>query len=312
MAEIWEAEPPGSWKVSGKSKINFPVQSIRTGGGHRLQKRERPYRPGAKIDTTGPVPRIYTVIIPIENSIDEPGVNLPLYPAALDALVDALESSETGDLVLPMRGKIRAKCETWDFDESPENQDAAILNVVWVTDNEDDVDAQTFESKTANANARRLSETTEFTEQAEGVWDGSLSQLNEFVSEIEGIANLPGETTQDTITRLRIIRRQARRLERVHSDVSQDSKALLLEPDRHTVIRKLREIQDLAGRQEAETLKGRQRTVEFVIIRDRSLQSVATELNQSYEDLIELNQWRVEDPLLITQGEVIRVFEVRP
>jgi len=312
MAEIWEAEAPGSWKVPNKPKIVFPVQSVRPSGGLRLQKRERPYRPGAKLDTTGPQARTYSVVIPIENSIDEPGISQPIYPETLDTLIDALESDDTGDLILPMRGTIRAKCETWDFEESPENQDAAILNVTWVEDNEDDVDQQAFESKTANANARRLAEVTEFDEQREGVWDGSIAQLNEFVSEIEGIANMPGQTAQDIITRLRIIRRQARRLETVFSDEAQDSRALLLEPDRHTVIRKLREIQDLAGRQEAESLKGRPRTVEYVVNRDRSLQSIANELGQSYEDLVELNQWRIEDPLLVEEASVIRVFEVRP
>lgn len=310
---VWEKLPVGSWTVPGVFAVTFPVMSIQESREHRTPERERPYRMGAKFDSTGWKARRWNLKLVFENSIEEPASQgLVLYPGMRNRLIQTFDSGDTGDLFIPTRGVFRAKALTYSMTEDPEQgRDACFFDVTWAEDSEESIDASTFQAGSPNGSARRLAEETRFSAESAAAWGGSLASLNEFVSEIEGIANAPGQNVQDLVTRLRIIRNNAKRIETVFSDGTKDGRDLLLDPENHILIRKLREITGMARRAEGTLMKARPQTVDYVATNDTTLQQISISLRQSYEDLLELNQYRLADPADIEAGTVLRVFEVR-
>lgn len=314
---IWEGLDPGSWRVAGKRRVVLPILSVKEKRTHRAPRRPRPFRAGEKFDSTGWNAREFTVDLVFENSIQQEGVQpdaeLP-YLDTLNRLIESFEETETGDLFLPTKGKGRAKALEYEVAEGvdQEGRDAAFVTVLWATDNEESIDADSFDRPTVQANARLLSQQTEFDAQRDGVWTGSLSSLNEFVSEIEGLANLPQTTAQDLITRYDIVLSNARRVERALTTTFDEERALLLDPDNSRTLRRLRQVQDLARQGKAEVVRAQPQTNDFVVRTDTTLERVAASLGQSFLDLLALNEYRVPDPGDLHAGDVIRVFEVRP
>jgi prophage DNA circulation protein len=189
-----------TWKVGTSVIMAFPVQNITETGGNRLVERERPYRDGAKLDDTGSKPKRWSMEILFENTIDEPGLEInefDLYPDILDSLIDSFDNHETGDLVVPTRGTVRARIESYTRTEKIDPRDAALLNITFVQDNEDNVDAASFAIISANSNAKRLGEETTFDAQTDEMWDDGLVSVREFTDQLENATNQPGDVADD-------------------------------------------------------------------------------------------------------------------
>jgi prophage DNA circulation protein len=316
MAEVFEQYEVASWWV-GSVKVKFPVTSIQESGGNRIVERNRPYRDGAKLDDVGSNATRWTVEAIFENSINEPGVNggnstafgtTPLYPEVLNQVIETFRTHATGDLGLPTRGTVRARAESYTRTESESERDCAKLSMVFVEDNEDNVDAQKFQQKTAQGSAKQLTESAVFDAQSEGAWNTSLADLREFGSELEGIANYPSSTRQDLDSQASIVVSTVNSVERTAQDGERkNGYDALTDPETSRTQRKLEETRDLAGRSRLNPRVGRRRLVPLLIDAGTDLFTLAANLGQDVADLLDVNPSL--DPNFIPAGTVLRVFE---
>jgi len=309
MPTIFEGYPPLSWSVRGQ-KYFFPALSISETGANRIVERERPFRDGAKLDDTGSKAVRWVVEAIFENTVEETGLDngeMALYPDVLNALVDSFKQHETGDLVLPTVGKRRARAEGYSRREQPEEQDAATVTFTFVEDNEDAVRADSFRQPTANANARRLSEVTTFDQESLDNGHFSISDLQESVSELEGLMNAPLDYAQDIESSSKRVGQLAVQVVQVFSNTGQRGRDTLLGSRGNRASRKMVREQDMAARAANESRRGRPVIVRFVALRDTSLFSVAAYLRQPYVDLLAVNP-QLEDPSYIPRGSEVRVF----
>lgn len=302
-----------SWSVgSNGGTIAFPVCAISESGGNRIVERNRPYRDGAKLDDIGSKAYRWTVDAVFENSIAEPGLpdGIVLYPTTLNELLDSFRTHGTGDLMLPTRGKVRARVESWSRTESEQDRDLAKLQVVFVEDNEDNVDAQSFQLPTVNASAKRVTETAEFDAQSEGMYSNDLADLRESGAQLQAAANAPGDTLQDLDNQAAIVTETANSVGRTFSrapGTATDGSNLLTDPESSRTQRKLEQTKDMAGRSRSQSGAGRPRKVPYKVERGASIFAVAANINQPAKDLIDINPGI--DPLFIPAGTVIQVFE---
>jgi hypothetical protein len=308
---VFEQYPAAEWKV-GNFRIRFPVCSIQETGGNRIVERERPYRDGAKLDDTGSKAKRWQIDTLFENSINEPdltsGTSIgPLYPDRLNDLLTTFDIHETGDLTIPTRGKVRARAESYTRNERESDRDDATLQLTFVEDNEDNVGAAQFELPTVEASARRIAEVCNFSAQSEGMWDGSLADLREFGSELEGLATAPGEVVNDIDTQASIVINTSNQVERTFTREDQENRDLLADPELSRTQRSLEESKDMAGRSRAEGRDGRSRLKPYLVPMPSDLFAVAASLGQPVGDLVAIN--RDVDPLFLPANTIIMVFE---
>jgi hypothetical protein len=306
--EIFPQYQIASWAVGVYPVMKFPVMSISESGGNRLVERERPYRDGAKFDDTGSKAKRFTVKVCFNNTISEPDLpgDVALYPEVLLLMLDSFDQHMTGDLTLPTRGKLRARAESYTRDEAAEARDEAAVSFTFVQDNEDNIGAASFEEQTINANARRLAATTEFSAQSEGMWDTSLADLREFGSELEGIANYPGNTVRDVDSQSAIVMSTCRRTERGFSKANRDNESLLRDPELSQTQRKLDQNRDMAGRARNDARAGRPAMTTIVASGPTDLFTIAAQEGQDVGDLMDINP--AIDATNIAAGTVIRIF----
>ena len=309
---VLSRSPCASWKVGKAERVLFPVIAITQTGGNRIVLQERPFRDGAKLDDTGSKARTWKVEAVFSNDVDEPGTAAnsgPLYPEMLRAMLRSFDEHETGDLVLPTVGSVRARAETYDWKEDIESTDSATLDFVFVADNEDALDQAILNPPSVVATLRKLAEQTTFTLQREGVWTEDVKSLTRLSLEIEHLLLAPGRSSADLQAAVASHRRAlARVIDAVNEDVH------LITPRRNSASeRRLRTMMDREAAAADERTASRPRTTAFVIDVERtSIYEVAARLNQDAQELLELNAARVDDPFLLTRGEVIRVYEAAP
>lgn len=306
---VFEQYPIASWKVGSLPALKFPVLSISESGGNRIVERERPYRDGAKLDDTGSKAKRWGLKVTFDNGIDEEGLDSSkrLYPDVLNELIASFDIHETGDLIVPTRGRVRVRAESYQRDESEVDRDEAIVTFMFVEDNEENIGANKFEPMTINASANRLTEQTVFSATSEGVWGTSLSDLNEFASELEGLANYPGDTVANIDSQCSIVIGAANRVGRAFTRESEENRNMLNDPELSLTQRKLEETKDMAARALAEAYKGRPRLVPFFVVGDTNLFALSAILNLEAEVLIEIN--RAIDPFYVPRGTVVNVLE---
>lgn len=310
--EVWEGFDVSSWKVGGGTAIVFPVMRIEEDGGNRLVLRQRPYRKGVKIDSTGGKERAWSVTCLFHNNlIDEPGLDpsIPVYPNLLNLLLASFDTQETGDLVLPTTGRVRARAQTYKRTEAADaEREAASVVFNFVEDNEDSVDARAIKRPTAKSSGPRLIQEAVFDAQQDGIWDGSLDELIDRINQLQGILNLPGTFLDDTIATAGVIRRNIENLLTTFSDNTEDARAMFTDPSSSRLARKLSVLLDMAGSAEGDAMSRRRATTTRVYTTRRSLFDIAAELGQSAEELLELNQYRIDDPMSVDAGTVVKVF----
>lgn len=306
---IFEQYPVASWKVGSLPALMFPVVKISESGGNRIVKRERPYRDGAKLDDTGSNAKQWSITVHFDNGIEEEGLDSTklLYPNILNEMIASFDIHETGDLVVPTRGRVRARAETYQRDETESERDEAVVTFTFCEDNEDNVGNQQFEQQNINASANRLTEVTVFSAQSEGVWSTSLSDLNEFAGELEGLANYPGDTVANIDSQCSIVIGAANRVGRAFTRESEENRNMLNDPEMSLTQRKLEETKDMAARARAEAYAGRPRLTPFYVAGDTTLFDIAAATGQAFEDLNELNPG--VDAFHVAKNTVINIME---
>lgn len=314
VPEVFGQYPVASWTVADAAIVRFPVDGISETGGNRLVRHERPYRDGAKLDDTGSTARVFRLQAVFDNSIEEPDIptDPPLYPAVLNALLESFRKHETGDLVVPTRGKVRARAESYDRQEAFGERDAARVTLTWVEDNEDTVDAASLGEPTVRASALRLSEQVTYTSESDGMEDENLNSLSDTASELQGLMAAPGETVETIEATTRRNRRAIQATIESGETLGRQVGGLFSSPKGSTGTRQLRKLQDRQAQAADERTRGKPRLVPYTVRNTISIFAVSVLLKQSAEALLEANAGRLPDPLQIQAGTTIRVFERAP
>lgn len=305
-----------SWQVGEEARLFFPVEQIQESIGNRLVAHKRPYRQGAKYDDTGSEPRTWQLTIVFNNTIVEPGISQngrDLFPDVLRLLKRSFDVHETGNLVVPGTGLVRARAQTMQSTESVDMSDTATVTATFVQDNEEALDRALIRPPSARATTQRVATQTVFSAQAVGAWDPNLNGLVEFAAEVENLLLAPGRATNAVETQ---VRRNRRAIERIRDAQLQFAEDVGLETNRprgNVVERQLLLLSDRQAQASAERAQGRPRTRAFrVDVAETSIFEIAARFNQDAEELMDLNDSRIADPFALRRGDVIRVFQTRP
>jgi len=312
--EIFEQYPVGSWRTATTEAIEFAVVDVQETGGNRIVRHAIPHRPGAKCESTGEKERCWSVTAIFNNSIEE-GVRdgVPLYPERLRQLLRSFRTGETGWLVLPTTGEVRARLEEYDRAERSEQRDTATLVLKFVEDNEESLDRAALNPPSVVATLVKLAEQTVFSAQRQGLHTPELIGLQEFAAQVEGLLLAPGRAAADLGAIVRAHRRAIQRMIDAATTAANDTGGLFSEPRGSETERQLRTLMDREAAAEDERVSSRPRTKAFVIdVEETSIFEVAARVDQDAEELMDLNASRVDDPFRLTRGEVIRIFESAP
>ena len=322
----FEDLPVASWTADGRVQLAFPVTNITETGGNRIVERERPFRDGAKLDDTGNKAKRWSMTAIFNNSLEdqsvegdgetselgEPGIKAingdrALYPEVLNLMIDSFDVHNTGDLVVPTRGKVRARLESYTRREATSEYNTAIVDLVFVQDNEDDVTGSSFSAPTANSNATMLSETTSFSADSNGMDSASLQDLKEFLNNLEGLANYPGDIMNDLQQQANIINGAHKRVIDTFSKRNREGRDILLDPESSVTQRKIEKSKELAMKSTFAPRRGRPPLQSLVFNKQQSIFSIAAILGQSAEDLMEANSGNIENMLAIPPGTIVKV-----
>lgn len=322
----WEEFEPISFHADGGVKLNLLARMLGESGSNRIAPRRRPFRNGAKLDTTGANEDNYSFefLFPKDGDVEEAGVTddggLPMYPDRLEALKAAFKTSATGTLnTLRQRG-VRVKCSTWSISEvAEENRDGAIMSGTFLEDNEDSVDREAIVRPSARATMARRVDETNFDAEADGAWNPSLKDLTQAASDLAGLINAPNDYYGQIRAAGLRIRRAVEEIRtafsknvvtEILSDVrdadSNDTK--FDDPESAPMRLRLMEMEELAARAELEAQKREPPTRQYYPERDTDIWKIAAELGQDAEKLSILNQADFEDLGNIPGGVAVRVY----
>lgn len=308
---IFEQYPVASWTVRGDS-IYFPTESIEEDGGNRIVRRARPYRDGAKLDDTGSKEKEFTITGCFDNSIEEPDMlNTPgelLYPDTLNRLIESFDLHETGTLVTSTRGAVRCRLLSYKRVENFDSRDSATVTLTFVMDNEDSVDAQSFQNPSVRATIHQAIQETTFSMESKGGFSQMLADLEQFATDLTDAIAAPGEAIQDVDQKAARVARIALNVEKQMSVTGELGRDLLTDPDSWATLRNLHILRDRTARAAEEKNATGVRIITAVFAQDKSIYDIATQLQQNADDLIGINT-QLENLLLIAAGTVVKVFE---
>lgn len=307
--DIFSKYPVASLTILGQT-VQFPTLDIRESGGNRIVKRRRPYRDGAKCDDTGSNEKTWEVDAIFENSIDEDGIvndGMALYPAVAHKLISFFEVHEIGTLVLPTRGEIRVRCETYRRSESFGEIDGCRITLVFVADNEDNVDAQSFAQPTVHATIVRAVDETVFGLQGIGGFTALVDELEDAADKLEEAIAAPGNTIQDIDQQASRVVRTAQRIEDQFSRQGELGRDLLTDPDAWATMRQLRILQDRSKRAFREIVPEAATIVSKFYLVPMSIFDVAVDVAQDPELLLGINS-DLPDQLTIPPHTPIRIY----
>lgn len=310
---VWEQYPIASWSVMGTKKLAFPVLEIHERGGSRLVPRHRPYRNGAKFDDTGSIEKGWDLTVHFSNEINEPGLEIngmPLYPDVLRALIETsdLYHEEAGDLILPHRGPVRARFESYNWTERAGQRNSASLVFTFVEDNEDNVGASSYTYPTVQANASQLALDIIDTAEDIDAFSTNLMSLRQLSRDIENLSMAPANARADFENQADIVIYTIDSIINSFSYAGQTGRDQFTKPESDPVVRNLVVLKDSVAREKSKARRGRPNTVSVVFRVERTLMSISIEFSQSYTDLMELNS--TLDPMIIPKGTPVKIFEV--
>jgi prophage DNA circulation protein len=312
---IYEQYPVASWKVGGRAAIAFSIGDITETGGNRIIAHERPYRDGAKLDDTGSKPRKWSFQALFNNTIEEDGITTVVapYPGVLRLVLRSFDFHETGDLTLPTIGTVRARAEDYSRKETRENQDTGTLDLVFAEDNEEALDRAQLNPPSVMATLVRLAEQTVFSAPKNGAWHADLSTLRERCNEITTLLAAPGRTVADIGAVSRAHRRAIASVFESLTTLAKQTNGLFAGGRGAENHRQAKQLLDREAQAESERTSTRPATRAYVVdVEECSLWDVAARVDQAIDDLLELNAARIDDPFLLTRGQVLRVYESAP
>lgn len=308
---VFEQYPVGSWTVKGDT-IKIIVLDIHEGGGGRLVRRARPYRKGVKIDSTGPKEKEWDVETIWSTALDEPGITdaggSPMYPQQLHNMLETVDLDEVGTLVLPTRGAIRCRLETYARHETAAQRDCARVTFKFVEDNEDKVDANSFQQPSARATIRRGVDEANFSLESTGSFSDMMEQLETAADQLQDAIAAPGELVQDVDQKAARVIRIVDNVVNQFTVTEQFGRDRLNDPESHAAYRQAMILKDRAAQAVDEKTSSLPRIVNLIVEHTQSIFDIAVALAQDPAQLMALNN-RIEDFLVIEVGTPVRVFE---
>lgn len=309
---IFDKYQLASFTLANGLKVAFPVQKIRQDGANRVIERERPYRAGAKLDDTGPKAITWTFECIFHNSINEPGLaafnnQVNLYPDALNDLISIFDEGQTGDLVVPTIGRVRAKALDYQRVEDVSLFDGATMMLVFKEDNEDNVDARSITAPTINAQGQRMAGKTTFDAESVAISGNGMASVRTAASQLQTAINAPGDSLDDVRAQATTVRNSVKQVMGAFKDNSQPGRGKLNDPTSTDVQRALADIADTAARAANQPRRGRPIVITVVSVQPTTLQRVAVAFGQSYSDLLSINA-QLSNPLYIAPNTYIKIF----
>jgi hypothetical protein len=311
---IWSKFPAASWEVEGK-KITFPAEQIEENGGNRLAKHKRMYRDGARLDDTGGEPKEWSFVIPFFNSEDHEAAvdGLAQYPDNADALCDSFDKHECGTLTTPTRGPRRCRAATYRRVDKLDEKDSCVIVATWLEDSEDDERAQTYSGPSAKSQLYQAVEQMSDAASDLGAWNDDLSSLQDFASDLVGMAEAPGQWVDDMDAKANAFANRCGDIEEAFSGAAErgatEGQMLLTDPSSSFAGRKLREAADLVASLSAQKFgSGQPNVTTRTWDRLMTIFDVAIEVKQDSAELIALNG-SLPDMLAIAANTPVRIFE---
>lgn len=300
-----------SFTVEG-TRIAFAIISDEMQGGNRIVEHKRPYRQGAKLDSTGSEPDIFSFRAIFNNSIDEPGItqNPPLYPDVMQELIRIFKKQATGDLMSPIDGLKRVRAKSWKRVQPVEETDTAYLDLVFEEDNEDNVDAESFQQPGVQGSVIRLSELTVFSAEQAGLWNENLISVQELASELEGLIRFPGEYANAIVAQQRSLQTAIRSVIATARQEDASNRALLEDTPVRAIFRLIRMV-DVVSYALSEKQVNLPQTVPWIVRTTTNIAELARDVRQPQEVLLDLNAQRIDDPFNIDPG-IYRVYRTWP
>jgi prophage DNA circulation protein len=313
---IFENYPAAAWKVGDDPAIYFPIEGqLQEKGGNRIVRHKRPYRKGAKLDSTGQNEREWTFTATFNNTIVETGIDnaRELYPFVLRDLVASFALQETGTLTLPTIGDVRARAETYVRVEDAAERQEAKLQLTFVEDNEEAASTVSLQTASVRSTVEALADQTTFSAQSVAALDRDLVQAKKKSVTIAQLLTAPGRALSDLQSIVTDARRSLLRIQSTQESFARATHASHDEPRGSEFWRDLTRLLDLQAKSTDEKFASRPRVRAFVVDVERtSIFEVAARLKQDASELLDLNSERVSDPFDLERGDVIRVFERPP
>ncbi len=313
---VFERYPIASWQVGDSPVLCFPIDGeLAQDIGNRLVRQERPYRPGAKIDSTGPLPDEFNLTAIFNNTVREPGLERnarALYPFVLRQIVESFRVQQTGTLTLPTVGSVRCRADKARRSENVAERDQAKLVLTFVQDNEESIAQTTFALPSARATVSKQAAQTVFSVERSGaVVDDDVFKLKTRATDIESLLLAPGRALADLESQARTLRFTLQRMRTTQQQFSEDLGGGDTEEPRGSEFhRNLIRLEDTLARASDEKFASRPRIKTFVVdVPHTSLYEIAARFKQDAADLLDLNGERVPDPFWLEQGDVVRVFD---
>ncbi len=311
-ATVFDKYVLASFTLANGLRVGFPVQNIRQDGANRVIERERPYRDGAKLDDTGTKAVRWTFECIFHNSIQEPGLaefnsQRNLYPDAMNDLISIFDEGQTGDLMVPTIGLIRAKAADYSRVEDVNLADGAVMTLVFIEDNEDSVDSRSITAPTVNAQGVRMAGKTTFDAQSEAIAGNGLAQLRTAASQLETLLNGPGDALDDIRTAANTVRHSVEQVQGAFTNAGQNGRDTLSDPTSTDAARALEALKDAALRSANEPRRGRPLIISVVTRSRTTLQDIAAVYQQNYFDLIDINA-ALDNALNIPPNTIVKIF----
>lgn len=157
-----------------KSAYQGAVSQIQDSGGRRLAKYRFPYRDGQTTDDLGRKPEELSLNIVLHG---------PRYLQGLQQLIAEFNKPTPGDLLHPVRGKIRCKPETWQLVHSHDSRNAVGVQVTFTEHNFEIGDIRAAEDSTTKG---ALSDAVDMLGKISGV----ISTVQSTLSVVQNTRNL--------------------------------------------------------------------------------------------------------------------------
>ncbi len=310
-ADTWQSLGPASWQADDGPEVKFAVVSRKKSSGNRLPERARPYQDGSKSDHTGRKADEFAVEAIFQQDATSEEADLgdtpAMWPDRINLLDAQLGSRKVGTLHLPWERNIRCRAVTWERSALPEDlRGGERMSITFRRDNEDNLDGSAIEEVSVRATVRRAADEAVFDLEREGMWDGSIEDFTALAADVEGLLAAPGEFRQDML-------HMARRLGNAAASIRSSFMSRVPgrdkgnDPDSAVATQRLLEIEELSARALAEAASSQPPLVARRFDTDRDLYSIAAELRQDAEALIEVNP-QIEDPSDIQAGSTVFVF----
>ena len=311
MADEHSQFPVLSWKSDSMSEeIRWVAESIQEEFANRLVEHERPFRAGARVDTTGPKALRWRIRSWWNNTVQEDGLgDSPTpYPDRLNALHRSFALQETGTLTLPTRGRRRCKAASYTRTEAAEHADGADVDYVFIEDSEDIIDLDALEDPQVNATLARVAQQTVFSMESIGSMNDGLVDLVTAASQMESLILAPGRYVDDIKAQGNRNRRAIKRVIAAEQKMSRRHDLPFKEPVGSGAERLARKFADLQARAIGEKKSDQPPTRLYKVQADCTIFDVAADVRQDAQKLMELNQDRVDDPMDLRAGDRVEVF----